>query len=77
MGALSGFLSDVRAVWGLSLLLKLLSDVCVLGCDPLMGMHVCVCVLTQPHRETPWDDLRMDVRGSFPNSESAETLGMG
>lgn len=52
MGALSGFLSDVRAVWGLSLLLKLLSDVCVLGCDPLMGMHVCVCADSAPQRDT-------------------------
>lgn len=52
MEALSGFLSDVRAVWGLSLLLKLLSDACVLGRDPLMGMHMCVCADSAPQRDT-------------------------
>lgn len=44
-------------MWGqcgvsLSLLLKLLSDVCVLVRDPLMGMHVCVCADSTPQRDT-------------------------
>lgn len=58
MAALSGLLSDVRAVWGLSLLLKLLSSVCVFVHDPLMGMDVCVSADSAPQRDT-LDCIRM------------------